>query len=58
MNGPAPMDDWRTLIIDGVTFVTCPVCGAVLNHRDTQALARHVLWHHNLGQWPWERMRR
>jgi hypothetical protein len=49
------LDQWEAVNVAGVAFVSCPVCGAALLHADTMALARHVLWHHNRDEWPWER---
>lgn len=53
------LEQWHRVRAQGiaegpVSFVSCPVCGAALIHTDTQGLARHVLWHHDRGEWPWE----
>jgi hypothetical protein len=52
----APLKAWVVYYAGTLAFVSCPVCGAALVHTDTQALCRHVLWHHERGEWPWERM--
>lgn len=41
---------------DGLILASCPVCGAALVNHDSMAMARHALWHHNRGEWPWEEM--
>ena len=60
---PARLEEWTTFHLrnaDGsggeIVVVSCPVCGATLVNSDTMAMARHALWHHNRGEWPWEEM--
>ena len=55
------MAQWFAVVVRGhtdhaVKFQSCPVCGCALVSQDTQGMARHVLWHHNRGEWPWEKM--
>lgn len=55
-------DDWTSAVLRAadngkpVIIVVCPVCGAVLLSSDTMGMARHALWHHNRGEWPWAEM--
>lgn len=61
---PSPlnrMGDWFAVRLRGkngqsVKLQSCPVCGCTLIAQDDRGLARHVLWHHERGEWPWEKM--
>ena len=55
------MPAWRTVrvgrgALEGATLVSCPVCGALLDHHDTRSLSAHVLYHDRHGEWPWALM--
>ena len=60
---PPGLEEWRTFDLrcaDGgggvIQLASCPVCGAALVNHDTMAMARHALWHHERGEWPWREM--
>lgn len=56
------LEQWQMFAVkradegDGLILASCPVCGAALVNHDSMGMARHALWHHERGEWPWREM--